>query len=242
MNNITSPLRLSSGSHKPGSGKGCAMNVVSWENGDTQITDFPSCSARHLSTLVQRLNDSLAHPETGLLSPEDSITVLEIGHLTVGTADHTAMHARRWMHDLLMDAEFGVARNTDSPGVQELAARLLYKDATPTLFELALHALADEALQYALADKTSRSSSSNLLDVAAHTAETCLHMVLSGSRSPREGHQLFMYDYICDNYVGGDTSEWVRWAVQRFRDILELDAPVIDENVTREAITKMLTV
>jgi hypothetical protein len=29
--NITEPLRLATGSHKAGSGKGCAMNVISWE-------------------------------------------------------------------------------------------------------------------------------------------------------------------------------------------------------------------
>jgi hypothetical protein len=31
---ITHPLRLASGSHQPGSGKGCAMNVISYINGD----------------------------------------------------------------------------------------------------------------------------------------------------------------------------------------------------------------
>ena len=33
--NITEPLRLATGSHAAGSGQGCAMNVISWENGDT---------------------------------------------------------------------------------------------------------------------------------------------------------------------------------------------------------------
>ena len=31
---ITHPLRLARGSHQPGSGKGCAMNVTSYINGD----------------------------------------------------------------------------------------------------------------------------------------------------------------------------------------------------------------
>jgi hypothetical protein len=46
IDRITNPLRLAKGSHQPGSGKGCAMNVISYINGDEQITDFPVCSAR----------------------------------------------------------------------------------------------------------------------------------------------------------------------------------------------------
>lgn len=84
-NDILHPLTLSAGSHQKGSGKGCAMNVISWENGDTEITDFPECSDPFLSYLVQRLNDHYAHPETALLSAKDSLLVLELGHMTVGT-------------------------------------------------------------------------------------------------------------------------------------------------------------
>ncbi|EUA42531.1 gp57 domain protein [Mycobacterium xenopi 4042] len=45
LDRITHPLRLAKGSHRPGSGKGCAMNVISYVNGETEITDFPTCSA-----------------------------------------------------------------------------------------------------------------------------------------------------------------------------------------------------
>jgi hypothetical protein len=44
LDRITHPLRLARGSHQPGSGKGCAMNVISYTNGDECITDFPTCS------------------------------------------------------------------------------------------------------------------------------------------------------------------------------------------------------
>ena len=54
IHRITHPLRLAKGSHQPGSGKGCAMNVISYINGDAQITDFPACSARPLAALVHR--------------------------------------------------------------------------------------------------------------------------------------------------------------------------------------------
>ncbi|WP_183114115.1 hypothetical protein [Mycobacteroides abscessus] len=38
LERITHPLQLAKGSHQPGRGKGCAMNVVSYTNGDVQIT------------------------------------------------------------------------------------------------------------------------------------------------------------------------------------------------------------
>ena len=63
LDRITHPLRLAKGSHQPGSGKGCAMNVISYINGDARITDFPTCSARPLSLLVQSCNDLLAGPD-----------------------------------------------------------------------------------------------------------------------------------------------------------------------------------
>lgn len=85
-NDITEPLVLSAGSHEAGSGKGCAMNVISWENGDSIITDYPACSDRMLSRLVQAVNDNLADVDTGLLSAEASLVALDLGHATVGTA------------------------------------------------------------------------------------------------------------------------------------------------------------
>lgn len=87
MNKIFEPLILAAGSHQAGSGKGCAMNVISWENGDKQITDFPACSDSMLARMVQRVNDALASDD-GLLSADNSVIALELGHMTVGTAYH----------------------------------------------------------------------------------------------------------------------------------------------------------
>jgi hypothetical protein len=84
---LTHPLRLSTGSHQAGSGRGCAMNVVSWENGDTMITDFPPCTDRMLARLVQELNDTICgHTATKDLCPPCSVTVLDLAHRTVGTS------------------------------------------------------------------------------------------------------------------------------------------------------------
>lgn len=85
---IFEPLQLSRGSHQAGSGKGCAMNVISWENGDTKITDYPECSDRMLARLVQGVNDSLADAD-GYLNAENSLIALDLGHATVGTAYHS---------------------------------------------------------------------------------------------------------------------------------------------------------
>jgi hypothetical protein len=84
--NITEPLQLTTGSHEAGSGRGCAMNVISWENGDTQITDFPACSDRTLALIVQRVNDTICdHTDVGVLCPQCALVVLDLGHRTVGS-------------------------------------------------------------------------------------------------------------------------------------------------------------
>jgi hypothetical protein len=99
VNIITEPLRVAVGSHKAGSGKGCAMNVVSWENGDTVITDLPDCSDFLLSRIVQRVNDVYCtHGTHGnysrrlrlgeLLCARCSVKVLDLAHRTVGTSAH----------------------------------------------------------------------------------------------------------------------------------------------------------
>jgi hypothetical protein len=113
LDRITHPLRLAKGSHQPGSGKGCAMNVISYINGDAQITDYPDCSARPLSAFVQLCNDLLAGPDD-YLSPENSLLALELGWQTVGTADvdDTVIHA--WVAELLTNPTWGVLRYAKS--------------------------------------------------------------------------------------------------------------------------------
>ena len=82
----TNPLRLAVGSHQAGSGKGCAMNLISWENGDTKITDMPDCSDQLLTRIVQRVNDTICnHRDGDLLCAPCSLIVLALGHRTVGT-------------------------------------------------------------------------------------------------------------------------------------------------------------
>lgn len=93
-------LRLSTGSHQAGTGYGCAMNIVSWENGDRLISDFPVCSDRFLARYVQIVNDTFcAHAVSNndedrkrfrkashRLCASCSMQVLGLAHRTVGTA------------------------------------------------------------------------------------------------------------------------------------------------------------
>jgi hypothetical protein len=136
LERITNPLRLARGSHQPGSGKGCAMNVISYINGDEQITDFPATSARPLASFVQLCNDLLAGSD-GYLSPENSLLVLDLGWLTVGTAEvaDTVMHI--WVTKLLISPPWGVVRYAADAAadaitdIAELHRRLVPGDAPP---------------------------------------------------------------------------------------------------------------
>jgi hypothetical protein len=136
LDRITNPLRLARGSHQPGSGKGCAMNVISYINGDEQITDFPATSARPLASFVQLCNDLLADRD-GYLSPENSLLVLDLGWLTVGTADvaDTVMHI--WVTKLLISPPWGVVRYAADAAadaitaIAELHRRLVPGDMPP---------------------------------------------------------------------------------------------------------------
>jgi hypothetical protein len=117
---ITHPLRLARGSHQPQSGKGCAMNAISYINGDEQISDFPATSARPLASFVQLCNDLVAGTD-GHLSPEDGLLVLDLGWLTVGTADvaDTVVHA--WVTKLLVSPPWGVVRYAQNTAAQAIS-------------------------------------------------------------------------------------------------------------------------
>ena len=112
------------------------MNVISYINGDEQITDFPATSARPLASFVQLCNDLLADPD-GYLSPENSLLVLDLGWLTVGTAEvaDTVMHI--WVTKLLISPPWGVVRYAADAAadaitdIAELHRRLVPGDMPP---------------------------------------------------------------------------------------------------------------
>ena len=130
-NTNVGPLRLAVGSHKAGSGRGCAMNVISWENGDSRISDMPDCTHPFLSRVVQRLNDSIcAHRDGDLLCADCSVIVLGLAHRTVGTAD--ADPDGRVMVRIAAEEAQRVAHMNSDPRVQAAIDTALAWADTPT--------------------------------------------------------------------------------------------------------------
>jgi hypothetical protein len=85
------------------------MNVISYINGDELVTDFPTCSARPLSLLVQSTNDLLAGPD-GYLLPEHSVVALDLAWQTVGTADVPDAVVHAWVAELFTSPTWGLLR------------------------------------------------------------------------------------------------------------------------------------
>ncbi|KZS69656.1 hypothetical protein LAUMK35_05327 [Mycobacterium pseudokansasii] len=137
LDRITNPLRLAKGPHQPGTGTGCAMNVISYINGDARITDYPACSARPLAAFVQSCNDLLAGPG-GYLTPENSIIALDLGWQTVGTAAVSSRVVHAWVAELLTSPTWGVvqyARITTVKAISDIAElhRRVSRGTMPTL-------------------------------------------------------------------------------------------------------------
>lgn len=109
------PLRMTSGSHTKGSGQGCVMNVVSYITGDAEITDYPQCADDRLSLMLQNLNDNIASSRgknQKYLSPEDAMTLIELGTLTIGTKD-TLPRDKYWVLRYEMEAKHGHSDSID---------------------------------------------------------------------------------------------------------------------------------
>lgn len=141
---VDHPLRLAVGSHQAGSGKGCAMNVISWENGDTTITDLPACADVVLAKIVQRVNDeTCAHRDGDLLCPSCSVKVLELGHRTVGTGTHPLTDDERrrvWVRVAADQARQVAHLNHDPRVVAAIEAAEGWREVTTTVLSEAKHA------------------------------------------------------------------------------------------------------
>lgn len=199
LERITHPLRLASGSHERGSGKGCAMNVISYINGDTQITDYPACSARPLARLVQRINDSLADKD-GFLSPENSIVALDFGWQTVGTADVPDAVVWQWLHDILVDPVHGVVQyaRPDGQGAIADVAALCRRQALGDIVTDGQWREARDAAYAAYAAALTAAAA----DAAAYAADAYAAAAADAARI-----------------------DFTRWAIQHWRDLARLDTP-----------------
>lgn len=107
------PFQLAAGANMgPDDPFGCLMNVVSWMNGDTQITDRPSCTNRVLSSLCITFNDE-ALMEFGVpgrrigdggefqvfanvATPDQAMRMTQLASLVMDTAAVSYVDARAW--------------------------------------------------------------------------------------------------------------------------------------------------
>jgi hypothetical protein len=96
------------------------MNAISYINGDPHVTDFPATSARPLASFVQLCNDSLAEAD-GYLSPENAFLVLDLGWLTVGTADVADTVIHTWVTKLLISPPWGVVRYAENVAAEAIS-------------------------------------------------------------------------------------------------------------------------
>ena len=210
LDRITHPLRLARGSHQPGSGKGCAMNVISYINGDVEVTDFPACSARPLARMIQELNDGLAD-EDGYLSPKNSVLVLNLGWRTVGTADVPREVVLRWLAELLVNPVHGVIQHANPAAVPairhvaELLKREMAGDIVSTDEWVQAHTAADAV------DFVAKHCVAYALSCAVFYATCAAYAAIASASHP--------YPYIRPQ------PEFTLWAIEKWRELAKLDEP-----------------
>ena len=230
LDRITHPLRLAAGSHQPGSGKGCAMNVVSFINGDAEITDFPDCSQPVLARLVQRLNDKLAGDD-GFLSPVDSILVLDLGWRTVGTASFHPSVGWRWMAEVLIDPVHGVAQFSSrwqSVWIHRVAS-LCLRAAAGEWIASGLWAEAAAALEQLNPAKPSDYAKEAAWGIARGNI-----MIAAVNAAAAHG-----IDWSSDPALPA-AIEFVRWAIERWRTLAGIaDAPGLEPSAVNSALERM---
>jgi len=224
LDRITHPLRLARGSHEPGSGKGCAMNVISYINGDIQITDFPECSARPLARLVQQLNDGLADKD-GYLSPENGVLVLDLGWRTAGTAGVPREVVLRWLAELLVDPVHGVVQYASPaavPAIQYVAELLGRQVAGGTVS-------IDKWVQ---ARKAANAHATYTADVeatfAAYSAAVAAGAVAYAAMAGADGVNAATYLGKASAYGAesdGPLPCFVAWAIEKWRELAGLVEP-----------------
>ena len=255
-NTNVGPLRLAVGSHKAGSGRGCAMNVISWENGDSRISDMPDCTHPFLSRVVQRLNDSICeHRDSDLLCADCSVIVLGLAHRTVGTAD--ADPDGRVMVRIAAEEAQRVAHLNSDPRVQAaIDAALAWAD-TPTYaantYDAAYAArAADDAAAAAYAARAARAAraAAYAADAAAAADAANTYDAAYAARAAYDAAAAAAAAYATyaaaaaayATYAAAGRVEQTERIIDRFRALTGHDTTAPDPTVTAQAITRMLQV
>ncbi|WP_207570138.1 hypothetical protein [Mycolicibacter kumamotonensis] len=215
------------------------MNVISYVNGDTKITDFPACSARPLARMVQIANDRLAGAD-GFLSPEDSVRVLDLGWRTVGTAGADDSVLWRWLHDLLVDPGHGVIRHADKRGreaIGRVAALLARKangeDVDFTVANAAAYAAyaavdAANAAAYAAYAAAANTNAAYAAVDAANAAAYAANAAAANTNAAYAAYAANAAAVANAAVVDAAVVDLADWAVTRWRELQGLDAKPVD--------------
>ena len=249
LDRITHPLRLAQGSHQPGSGKGCAMNVISYINGDAKITDYPECSARPLARMVQSLNDELAGVD-GFLSPENSIIVLDLGWLTVGTADTPREIVWRWMADLLVHPEMGLVNRVRRVDVRDALihmATLYMRESRGERVTVAEWRAARDQARKAKSYVDAAAAANAYAAAAAYTAAYTAAYADAYADADADAYAAAdaaaytaaYADAYTDAYADARIT-FTRWAIEHWRELAGLDTgPDIDVTAVDNALARI---
>lgn len=124
--------RLSAGAGPADGSKMCVMQYVSYENGDSRITDFPECVHPEVARLMQGINDRLGREHDsveGFLSASATVQILKLSDLAKGTNSIPVEVLAEWVEWVLIDNKHGVA--PDLTWVREVASRFRRLVPTP---------------------------------------------------------------------------------------------------------------
>jgi hypothetical protein len=219
------------------------MNVISWENGDSRISDMPDCTHPFLSRVVQRLNDSICEQrDGGLLCADCSVIVLGLAHRTVGTAD--ADPDGRVMVRIAAEEAQRVAHLNSDPRVQAaIDAALAWADTPTYAAAAAAAAAAGRVVAYA-ATRATHAAAYAAVYAAYAAGRVEQTAVADAARAARATYATYATYAAADAaaYAAAGRVEQTERIIDRFRALTGHDTTAPDPTVTAQAITRMLQV
>jgi hypothetical protein len=204
------------------------MNVISYTNGDSRITDFPACSARPLAVLVQACNDLLAGAD-GYLSPENSVLALELAWQTAGTADVCEAVIHAWLAELLTNRSWGVVQYAKISAIKAILdiAELHLQTAHGNIPPIAAWDAADRAARTAAQGMNPASNPAGSYAIRAALEATALvgHPLPTRTLDAVTANALRAHALAHSSARTGRTVELTRQAIRSWRDLAGLDNP-----------------
>jgi hypothetical protein len=202
------------------------MNVISYINGDRQITDFPACSARPLAVLVQACNDLLAGAD-GYLSPENSVLALELAWQTAGTADVCDAVIHAWLAELLTDRSWGVVQYAKISAIKAIVdiAELHLQAAYGVIPSMAAWDAADRAARTAAQAMNPVSNPAGSYAIQAALEATALvgHLLPLKALDAVTSNALRAHALVNSSERTDCTVEFSQLAILAWRDLAGLD-------------------